>query len=131
MVAMKGRIWISRLYQRRAALLVGAVWALFVLKTVFYASFVPLWEGFDEFSHFAVIQDSTEVSESLNIAPVPWTIRDWRPGWITQDEFWRLPKSERDRRDWALRALPRSPGHGEWLYEAQQPPLAYLLLAVP
>lgn len=37
---------------RRTLWLVGLVWAAFLLKTVFYASFLPMWEGYDEYSHF-------------------------------------------------------------------------------
>ena len=86
--------------------LTGVLWFCFLMKLVFYASFVPLWEGYDEFAHFAFVQQlsdthelpdllnsraSREVEESLRLAPVPWTIRQWTPRWTTYDDFWRLP----------------------------------------
>jgi hypothetical protein len=131
-------------------MLVGALWFCLLLKLIFCASFVPLWEGYDEFAHFAFVQHladthelpnlvnavaSREIAESLRLAPVPWTIRDWTPGWITHDAFWRLPASSRDQRERDLKAIPpamaREPAPDLRSYEAQQPPLAYLLYAIP
>ena len=127
----------------------GVLWFCVLMKLVFYASFVPLWEGYDEFAHFAFVQNlvdthtlpdmrsaaaSEEVSRSLRLAPVPWTIRQWTPGWTTNDDFWRLPAGSRQQRARDLkqipRALAREPDPGLRLYEAQQPPLAYLLYAI-
>ena len=34
----------------------GCLWLIFLLRGLFYVSFVPLWEGFDEWSHYAVVQ---------------------------------------------------------------------------
>ena len=127
------------------------MWLFFIFKAVFYASFIPIWEGFDEFSHFAVVQhlvvsgtmpevgsasNSREVAESLKYVPVPWTIRGWNTEWQSHDAFWRLPAADRDRRARSLFTMPagwtndKAPELGP-LYEAQQPPLAYLLLYVP
>src|ERR1700722_610205 len=98
---------------RRCFTLVGVLWFSLLMKLFFYASFVPLWEGYDEFAHFAFVQHladtrelpdllsahaSQEVAESLRLAPVPWTIRQWTPGWIAPDDFWRLPASSRQQR---------------------------------
>jgi hypothetical protein len=141
---------ISRMtWTRRCLILTGVIWFCFLTKLVFYAGFVPLWEGYDEFAHFAFVQHlagshelpdllnartSLEVAESLRLAPVPWTIRQWTPGWATED-FWRLPPSSRQQRERELkgisRALARQPSPDLRSYEAQQPPLAYLLYSIP
>jgi len=120
------------------------------MKLVFYTGFVPLWEGYDEFAHLAFVQHlagshelpdllnartSQEVAESLQLAPVPWTIREWTPGWTTEDNFWRLPPSSREQRERELTEIPRAlalePSPDLRSYEAQQPPLAYLLYSIP
>jgi hypothetical protein len=124
------------------------LWCCFVIKGTFYASFLPLWEGYDEFSHFAFVEHLVtrgtlpdraasgvprDVSESLRLAPVPWVIKDWEPGWISHDGFWRLSSSETYRRERYLRSLTDTVSGFEErelkLYEGQQPPLAYVLLA--
>jgi len=135
---------------RRNFILTGVLWFCFLMKLVFYASFIPLWEGYDEFAHFAFVQHladaqelpdllnarvSQEVAESLRLAPVPWTIRQWTPGWTTHEDFRRLPDLTRQQRERELkeipRALAREPAPNLRAYEAQQPPLAYLLYSIP
>ena len=32
------------------------IWACFAARLLFYAAMLPLWEGFDEWAHFAVIR---------------------------------------------------------------------------
>jgi 4-amino-4-deoxy-L-arabinose transferase-like glycosyltransferase len=127
-----------------------ALWLCFLLRALFYCSIVPLWEGYDEYAHFAFIQyfattgtlpdarhtnTSREVQESMRLAPMPWMQRDLRQN-VTHDAWWRLPPAEREDRVRRLRDLPP-----QWatepsqdfvpIYEAQQPPLYYALLAVP
>lgn len=119
----------------RSAILVGVLWLCVFAKLIFYSSFVPLWEGYDEFSHFAFVEHlvktrtlpdlrnaptAPEIVESLRAGPVPWTIRNWT-GSMTYDDFWsgRRP------------ATTGAPFTNPRLYEAQQPPLAYVLLAIP
>ena len=136
---------------RNPLFFVYIVWLFFIFKAVFYASFIPIWEGFDEFSHFAVVQhlvvsgkmpevgsarNSREVAESLKYVPVPWTIRGWSTEWQPHDSFWRMPPADRDRRAQLLFTMPAWWAGAEatelgQLYEAQQPPLAYILLYVP
>jgi hypothetical protein len=137
-------------WTRRCFILTGVLWFCFLVKLVFYASFVPLWEGYDEFAHFAFVQHvadthglpdlvnaaaSQEVAESLRLAPVPWTIRQWTPGWTTHDDFWRLPDLSRQRRERELKEIPlalaRETAQNLRSYEAQQPPLAYLMYSIP
>ena len=127
-----------------------ALWLCFLLRALFYCSLVPLWEGYDEYAHFAFIQyfattgtlpdalhtnTSREVQESMRLAPMPWMQRDLRQN-VTHDAWWRLPAPEREDRERRLRDLPPQ-GATEPsrdfvpIYEAQQPPLYYALLAVP
>lgn len=128
-----------------------AVWCCFIAQGVFYATVTPLWEGFDEFSHYAFLEDialhgrlaqpggafvSREVADSLRTAPVPWMIRQWQPGWISYDRFWKLSEAERAERLARLRSIPiaradESDPARIRNYEAQQPPLAYAILAGP
>ena len=105
-----------------------------------------MWEGFDEWAHYAVVQGiatygrllpdrtervSREVEASLELAP-------WRPGdkdaAAQHSAYWRLSDIERARRDQQLRATPlewaHEPAiHGRRSYEAQQAPLYYWLFA--
>ena len=71
------------------ALWLACIWILFLVRGLFYVSFVPLWEGFDEWAHYAVLQNiatsghlligtadpvSREVQASLQLAPLPWQV---------------------------------------------------------
>ena len=44
-----------------------AVWACFLARLSFYATMLPLWEGYDEWSHFSVIR--TMAVEDQFLAP--------------------------------------------------------------
>src|SRR5258708_950963 len=122
-----------------------AVWLIFLIRGLFYISFIPLWEGFDEWAHYARLQNvatsgralasptdrvSREVQASLELAPMPWQ----GTGGLKHDDYWRLPEGERKAREEKLCSLPAqwagdpAPG-GERSYEAQQAPLYYWLLA--
>jgi hypothetical protein len=135
--------------RRTRALLVGAIWVFFLAKAAFYSSFLPIWEGTDEYAHVSYVQHlasrhllpstnvsvSREIAESLQLAPVPWTIRR-PPLWVPHDDFWRLTPAAREQREKLLTAIPRDwatqPAQPpEPLYESQQPPLAYLLFWLP
>jgi len=130
------------------------LWICFVLRGLFYSVLFPLWEGYDEYAHFAFIQHlvanhtlpvaahtpiSKETQESLKLVPLPWTLRDLELPHATHDEYWRLSEDERSRRQRQLYLLPR-----EWAqqpatqnlryllnWEAQQPPLYYWLFSFP
>lgn len=102
-------------------------WACFVLRGAFYASSIPLWEGFDEYSHYARIEylathgheptrDTPlpeDVVKSFASVPVHGTSQSF-------DEFWKRPAAERQT------GIPVSK---ETIYEAQQPPVFYWLCA--
>lgn len=118
-------------------------------RGVFYATVLPLWEGYDEYSHFAYVQHlnvhgsipipgisriSREVSASLGSTPLPWTLKDLVPGAIRYDDFWSLPPHVREARVAALGrpgdpSLRQEDPRAEKLYESQQPPLYYWLMA--
>ena len=117
----------------RPAVIVGVLWFCFLAKLIFYSSFIPLWEGYDEFAHFAFVEYLVDfhalpdlrsavvppdVAASLQAGPVPWTIRTWT-GSVSYDDYWQ-----------GRHAAP-GPAANQRLYEAQQPPLAYLLYAIP
>jgi len=125
------------------------LWACFLARLLFYSAMLPLWEGYDEWAHFAVVRQMAvgghllvsrdapvprDVEASLQLAPVPWELRSLPPPAVTQDEYWKLVPQERTRRQLALRALPASWGREDGTgalqtYEALQPPLYYWIAA--
>ncbi len=138
---------------RKHAWMLGLLWVCFLLRGVFYCFLFPLWEGYDEYPHFAFVQYATqhrslpqsttpvsrEVEESLKLVPLPWLLRDIGPPHLTHDDYWRLPAAERARRQEQLLLIPREwqrePARDNARYltdwEAQQPPLYYWLLSLP
>lgn len=124
------------------------LWACFIIRGLFYCVAVPLWEGFDEPAHFAYVQyvalgrgflvqpktrPSLEVERSIELVPMPWTLRSDPPPHETYESYWRLPVEQRRSREHKLDALPHSLGVQESLrfvdIESQQPPLSYWLMA--
>lgn len=121
-----------------------------LLNAVLYSGLLPLWEGFDEPFHYGYVQSlssharlptldrtllSDEIWASLKLAPASQVVGRNLPGLTTFSEYFQLEKSERWRRRAELEDLPPalrfSSSVGGGNYEAQQAPLAYLLLAVP
>lgn len=39
-----------------ARLILVTLWTCFLLRGFFYCSFLPIWEGYDEWAHFAFVQ---------------------------------------------------------------------------
>jgi hypothetical protein len=125
------------------------VWAGFLARLLFYSAMMPLWEGYDEWAHFAVVRQMAfgghllvsrdapvprDVEASLQLAPVPWELRALPPPAITRDDYWSLSSEERERRQSKLRTMPlewgREDGTGALkAYEALQPPLYYWIMA--
>ncbi len=125
-----------------------ALWALFLVRGAFYCQMLPLWEGWDEYAHFAWIQHwnntgrlptqtdsiSREIDESMRLAPLPKEL-DWiGPPYLTHSEWWALPEAVRAERIRKLDSLPPSLAalpsrRPQASYEAQQPPLYYWLIA--
>ncbi|HEV2447569.1 MAG TPA: glycosyltransferase family 39 protein, partial [Candidatus Sulfopaludibacter sp.] len=128
--------------QRRIAF----IWACCAARLLFYASMLPLWEGFDEWAHFAVFRATAagallpasdariprDVEASLQAVPMPWAERNLPAPSLTHDDFWRLSEGERAARLAAFRAIPAAwagQQGGLPAYETQQPPLYYWLMA--
>jgi 4-amino-4-deoxy-L-arabinose transferase-like glycosyltransferase len=132
--------------RRRIAIL----WALFLVRGAFYCTMMPLWEGWDEYAHFAVLQHwldhaslprfddpiSREIDESMRLAPLPDELSWIGPPYLTHQQWWALPAAEREDRERRLATLPpswaRQPSVHPFLsYEAQQPPLYYWIASQP
>ena len=127
-----------------------AIWVCFLARTAFYSAALPLWEGFDEWAHFAVIRRMAlrgerlvprngkvprDVAASLELAPVPWAMRNMPPPSLTQDAYWRLPAAQRGGREATFRSMPARWAFEDCAgaltaYEALQPPL-YGWIMVP
>jgi len=126
-----------------------AIWFCFLARAFFYCAALPLWEGYDEWAHFAVVERmalrgellvardapvSREIAASLALAPVPWECRYLPPPSATHDAFWRLDPADRARRRSLFRSLPpaaaRQDAPGNLVaYEGLQGPLYYWLMA--
>jgi len=129
--------------------LVAAIWIGLVARLAFYSAMLPMWEGVDEWAHFAVVQASAlegelltsrerpiprNIEASLRIVPLPWDLRRFDAPAVTHDAWWQLSERERSERAAALRAIPAAwtfeDGSGAFSnYEAQQPPLYYWSMA--
>jgi hypothetical protein len=111
----------------KETLLLAYFWVIFLARGFFYVSFLPLWEGFDEWAHYAVIQRlalgkevltargdrvSREIDASLKAAP--WV------GPLSRDAYWQMPDSSRSNYEQTLRSMPV-----EWTREsaATSPPM--------
>jgi 4-amino-4-deoxy-L-arabinose transferase-like glycosyltransferase len=124
------------------------IWACFLARGIFYCAALPLWEGFDEYAHFAYVQKiaaghgwfvlpetrgNREIELSISLVPMPWVLRLDLPAHETYESYWRLPVEERRSREHRLAALPRSLATQDSVnslpVESQQPPLSYWLMA--
>ena len=132
--------------QKKTQRILLALWVFFVCKGVFYSVLLPVWEGYDEYAHFGFIEyfDANhrlpvpetplprEVSRSLELVPLPWLLSKFPPPSVTHDVYWRLPNAERLQRQLELGAIPNSfqrEAGGGYLYEGQQGPVYYWLMA--
>jgi len=133
--------------QNRVWLVVAVVWLAFVGRGAFYAAILPIWEGFDEHEHFAYVHHfmthgalpppdahvSAEISQSLKLVPLPWSLRNWPAPSLTHDAYWNLSEEERATRRQELTRIPAELGKSigaEFIGEAKQPPLYYALASV-
>src|SRR5580765_3001077 len=125
-----------------------AIWFCFFVRALFYCAIMPIWEGYDEFSHFAVVQrmafrgellvarDSPiprDVAESLVLAPVSWESRKLEFPSLPYEEFWKLPVAERSQREAEFRAIPaawsgQDTSRGWQTYEGLHGPISYWLM---
>lgn len=131
--------------------LVVLLWLCFITRGCFYSALLPMWEGYDEPFHFSFIQYvathnslpvpttpvSREVQQSLHLVPLSWEQRlhAMDPPIYTQDSYWQLPELSRRALAEQERALPPAwgtqAGTAPAMYEAQQAPLYYWMMAVP
>lgn len=119
---------------------------LAVVSAILYCCLLPLWEGFDEPFHYAYIQSlsvdhrvpvlnrtriSSEIRQSLTLTPVSPILHRSLPKSISFSDWFQLSSEQRDARRSALLSLqPKLNAEPSELanYEAQQAPLAYVLL---
>jgi hypothetical protein len=124
----------------------AGIWAAFVLRLLFYATAFPIWEGFDEWAHFAVVRHVAageplvarnalvplDVAASMQLAPMPRTLSNLPGEAVNHEQFWALSAADRTQREADFRAIPREyadqPSRIEG-YEALQPPVYYWLAA--
>ncbi len=121
--------------------------ALFLVRGTFYCRMLPLWEGWDEYAHFAFIQHwnatgtlplfstpfSREIDESMRLAPLAHELGWLGPPYLTHGQWWALPEPSRSARLKELTTLSPELAesaslHPQTFYEAQQPPLYYWLV---
>jgi len=116
--------------------------AFALVNAALYVSLLPLWEGFDEPFHYGLVRDyrrgalpvmgqtalDGEVAASLRLVPLSHLLKRNLGGGVTFDEYFRLSPAEREAMRERLKSLPRRlPPEGN-NYEAQQAPLAYLVM---
>jgi len=101
------------------------LWLCFLARGAFYACSLPLWEGFDEYAHYARLEYlATEGREPGRDTPVPADVAfslahlPAHDVGLYYDAYWKLPEAARARGIPAVKAV---------IYEAQQPPLFYWL----
>jgi 4-amino-4-deoxy-L-arabinose transferase-like glycosyltransferase len=141
LIRITTRVWVS----------VSLLWLCFLVRATFYASTMPMWEGFDEYSHFGVIEHIAlhhdipdhrttntprPVGESLKLAPWAWLEHDNDKGHLSYEAYWALDPADRAAREQKLRSMPEVWASQDsdpplQLWEAQQPPLFYWLAQVP
>jgi hypothetical protein len=89
----------------------GAVWLVFLIRGAFYCQLIPLWEGYDEWAHYAFVEHLR-----LHHGTLP----------RTSDGV-----TEEIRESVHSAPMKHETSEPLQLYEAQQPPLYYWLLSVP
>jgi hypothetical protein len=95
----------------RYRILLTAVWLIFLIRGAFYCNLIPLWEGFDEWGHYAFV-------EHLRL----------HPGILprTTDRV-----TEEIRQSVQSAPIQHEASDPMMLFEAQQPPLYYWILSMP
>lgn len=90
---------------------VAAIWLVFVLRGVFYCHLIPLWEGFDEWGHYAFVEHLR-----LHGGSLPRTTD---------------PVTEEIRQSVQAAPIRHEASDPMMVFEAQQPPLYYWILSAP
>jgi 4-amino-4-deoxy-L-arabinose transferase-like glycosyltransferase len=127
------------------------LWMCFVVRGLFYVLSTPVWEGFDEYSHFAYLEHVAsrwglitdrdtvpqDITESLDVLPLPRAmqpqLQDGKPR-LDYESYWALSPAERANlaaRLHAIRPATQERLESRWLfiYEKQQPPLYYWMMS--
>jgi hypothetical protein len=135
----------------RANRLLLFLWVCFVTRGLFYVLATPVWEGFDEYSHFAYLERVAagsglitdrhtvpqDITESFDVLPLPRAmllqLQDGRPR-LDYERYWALDPAERANlgaRLHAIRPATEERLESRWLfiYERQQPPLYYWVMS--
>ena len=132
--------------ERKHVFCLVLVWSMFLVRGLFYIAYLPLWEGFDEWSHYAVIQNmavghKTLVGREERVSREVWLSLDLAPrrpgatnGELDYGSYWNLPSPDRRGREAALKSIsPRlsavPDAAASSIYEAQQAPLYYWVMA--
>lgn len=121
--------------------------AFAIVNAALYSCLLPLWEGFDEPFHYAYVQSlsvngrfpvfgrstvSDEINQSFQDVPLSRLLSVTLPGTLSFEEWFTLSLDEKQQRVERLKNLSpelRKQQSNLINYEAQQAPLAYLLLA--
>ena len=91
--------------------ILAAIWLAFLIRGAYYCQLIPIWEGFDEWGHYAFIEHLR-----LHAGSLPRTSDH------VTDEIRQSVQSAAIRHE-ALDPM--------MLFEAQQPPLYYWILSAP
>lgn len=123
--------------------------AYVLVNALLYSVLLPLWEGFDEPFHFGYVQQlangqglpdqntarlSNEAGASILLTPASSVVKENLPQVTSYAQYFSWPVLKRAE---VRRRLNEIPTELRWNpsqfvnYEAQQPPLAYFLLAIP
>jgi hypothetical protein len=117
-----------------------------IVNACLFSWLLPLWEGFDEAFHYAYVETlwqtdrlpvlgrtlvPSDVFGSFQFAPVSYIVHRSTPQAISHDVWFSLTDAEKERRRNQLTLLPANPENSSRPnYEAHQPPLAYIVLAL-
>jgi hypothetical protein len=95
----------------RYRVLLTAIWLIFLIRGVFYSNLIPLWEGFDEWGHYAFVE---------HVRLYPGSLPRTTDG-----------VTEEIRQSVQSAPIRHEASDPMMLFEAQQPPLYYWILSVP
>jgi hypothetical protein len=134
----------------RERLLATFVLVFGILNAILYSSLLPLWEGFDETFHYGYVQYvsthgsfpvlgqaviSEEIWQALQVQPVSHYIQASTKAPINFTDYCGLSNDQRLTLRHGLESIPayvKYQDHaGLQNYEANQPPIPYLFLALP
>jgi hypothetical protein len=88
-----------------------AIWLIFLIRGVFYSNLIPMWEGFDEWGHYAFVEHLR-----LHAGALPRTTDR-----VTEE----IRQSVQSAR------IQHEASDPLFVFEAQQPPLYYWILSIP